>query len=592
MSKKSYFRQLLCMCIGVTLIGYGCVSPSSPSASDNLIVSWNSSSIDSTQFAYSYIRYVSTAPVRDSFDTRKAFAFELLKRQVIADYAEDQGFDQLPDIKKRLYITENVGIAEEYVRRIADLTIQDPTENEIREAFRRVHTEIELKQIFAPSEERITLYAEAIAKGVDFDSLAIESMKFVDEDPGSAHLGWVKWNQLGLTPEAEAFRLQTGDISEPVASANGWHIFKALNKKETFFADRSTFENSRESLGDALMRRRVSEWSEQFTDSVMRQQAIEIYPNSLAKVWVEIKSAAAGKTNWIRPFSESFEQADIREAVVTPDEVIARLNGISVTAEDMFAYLSTYPVSILDLQPGQAVGLVLKDITLAGIGRQTGEFNAGRVKRKTDLTRRQELSSAIVSDKLVGLTLSDFLDYGYSEWKSSFISGYTLIYAFTEFQDSVTAVEQMEQLKNRIPDRIVNEWNSRREIILKEPDLAELKRDEAGIEWKFGRMESTGDIRSEKPSLGSERFRILASSVEEKTPAGPLLSTDSTWAVYLPLELIPSYKKFTDVQEDVLRLLNANERTLAQKLLLEEIGFNESDVTFDEEVLHTVLPFY
>jgi peptidyl-prolyl cis-trans isomerase D len=75
------------------------------------------------------------------------------------------------------------------------------------------------------------VYAQAMAKGVSFDTLAME----VSEDPGSAlrggDLGFFEKQQMDPAFGEAAFKLAPGQISKPFQSSFGWHIVKVVERK-------------------------------------------------------------------------------------------------------------------------------------------------------------------------------------------------------------------------------------------------------------------------------------------------------------------------------------------------------------------------
>jgi len=524
---------------------------------------------------------MSTVPERDSENSRKAFTLELLKRQVLADHAESLGYRESPKIKQLIRITENIGIAEEYVRWNSNLQIDEPTDEEIVEAFRRLNTEVELTQIFARNEDQINLYAKQIARGANFDSLATESMKKVQEPAEAANLGWVKWNQLGLDPEIIAFQLQNGGISKPVQSANGWHIFKATNKKETFFADRSTFENNRQSIKDAIKRREVLEWSETFTGNIMRGQTIEMYPANIMSLWSAIRAGSAKQPDRISPLSGSSELLFSEEYAIRPEDIIASLNGRTITADEFFTYLSTYPASILEINPRQAVELVLQDIALGDLGRSTGQYDSDRVQRKVDITRRQILVNHLIEDRLLDFNPRDHLDYGFSKWRSLFASETSVTYAVANFNDSLTAVNHLPRLSSGLFSQFDGGSG----------ETFEMLKDSSGIEWQKKATSFSGDM-SFSSELAADLIRVLVSSIETQTPVGPIASGPGQWSIYVPLERTTIYPEREKIENELLEIIESNERLVVQELILQEIGFSESEVEFNDDLLRSILPFY
>ena len=91
--------------------------------------------------------------------------------------------------------------------------------------------EVRARHILVPTEaEAKTILAE-IRKGTDFAEMAKQKSK----DPGAAaeggDLGYFTKDQMVPEFADQAFKMNKGDVSEPVKSQFGWHIIKVEDKR-------------------------------------------------------------------------------------------------------------------------------------------------------------------------------------------------------------------------------------------------------------------------------------------------------------------------------------------------------------------------
>ena len=91
--------------------------------------------------------------------------------------------------------------------------------------------EVRARHILVPTEaEAKTILAE-IKKGTDFAEMAKQKSK----DPGAAaeggDLGYFTKDQMVPEFADQAFKMNKGDVSEPVKSQFGWHIIKVEDKR-------------------------------------------------------------------------------------------------------------------------------------------------------------------------------------------------------------------------------------------------------------------------------------------------------------------------------------------------------------------------
>jgi peptidyl-prolyl cis-trans isomerase C len=101
------------------------------------------------------------------------------------------------------------------------------------EAVKQMGTEQEVRarHILVPTEEEAKAVLAEIKKGTDFAELAKQKSK----DPGAAaeggDLGYFSKEQMVPEFADAAFKLEKGQVSEPVKTQFGWHIIKVEDKR-------------------------------------------------------------------------------------------------------------------------------------------------------------------------------------------------------------------------------------------------------------------------------------------------------------------------------------------------------------------------
>ena len=157
----------------------------------------------------------------------------LIDMKVVAKAAEDEKIEDTDDFKKRMAFTKNrllmdsllaakgkAGTTDEAMKKVYDeASKQIAGEEEVHARHILVDTEDEAKQIKAELD-----------KGAYFAVLAKKKSK----DPGASDggdLGFFTKEQMVPEFSAVAFKLQPGQISDPVKSQFGWHIIKVEEKR-------------------------------------------------------------------------------------------------------------------------------------------------------------------------------------------------------------------------------------------------------------------------------------------------------------------------------------------------------------------------
>jgi len=94
-------------------------------------------------------------------------------------------------------------------------------------------TEIHARHILVPTEDEAKAALVRVKKGEDFAKVADE----VSKDPGSqgGDLGWFTKDKMVPEFAAAAFKMEPGQVSDPVKSEFGWHVIKVEGKREKSF---------------------------------------------------------------------------------------------------------------------------------------------------------------------------------------------------------------------------------------------------------------------------------------------------------------------------------------------------------------------
>ncbi len=93
--------------------------------------------------------------------------------------------------------------------------------------------EVHARHILLPSEDQAKAALERIKKGEDFAKVATELSK--DPAGEGGDLGWFTKDKMVPEFAAAAFKMEPGQISDPVKSQFGWHVIKVEDKRMKTF---------------------------------------------------------------------------------------------------------------------------------------------------------------------------------------------------------------------------------------------------------------------------------------------------------------------------------------------------------------------
>jgi peptidyl-prolyl cis-trans isomerase C len=152
---------------------------------------------------------------------------------VLSQAAEKQNIADRPDVKRRLAFDRNRLLMESLLQDAGKSALSEDAEHKVYdEAVKQVKNEEEVhaRHILVPTEEEAKAILAQLKGGADFATLAKEKSK----DPGAAEggdLGYFTKEQMVPEFANVAFKLDKGQLSDPVKTQFGWHIIKVEDKR-------------------------------------------------------------------------------------------------------------------------------------------------------------------------------------------------------------------------------------------------------------------------------------------------------------------------------------------------------------------------
>jgi peptidyl-prolyl cis-trans isomerase C len=152
---------------------------------------------------------------------------------VLSQAAEQQKLADRPDVKHRLSFDHNRLLMEALLQDTGRAALSEEAEHKVYdEAVKQMTNEEEVhaRHILVPTEDEAKAILAQLKAGADFAALAKEKSK----DPGGADggdLGYFSKEQMVPEFSAVAFKLDKGQISDPVKTQFGWHIIKVEDKR-------------------------------------------------------------------------------------------------------------------------------------------------------------------------------------------------------------------------------------------------------------------------------------------------------------------------------------------------------------------------
>jgi peptidyl-prolyl cis-trans isomerase C len=152
---------------------------------------------------------------------------------VMSQAAEQKKVGDNPDVQRRLTFDRNRVLMEALLQNVGRAAVTDEAMHKVYDdATKQMQPEEEVhaRHILVPTEDEAKAIEDQLKKGADFAALAKEKSK----DPGAADggdLGYFTKDQMVPEFAEVAFKLDKGQISDPVHTQFGWHIIKVEDKR-------------------------------------------------------------------------------------------------------------------------------------------------------------------------------------------------------------------------------------------------------------------------------------------------------------------------------------------------------------------------
>ena len=173
-----------------------------------------------------------------------------LMRKAVLNEARQKGWDKRPELQPLIERARDQVVVNSFVANIAKPAEGYPSEEEIKQFYEANKAQLiappqfHLAQIFLPAaanlsqdkadevRKKITELSAKLGKsGAEFANLAKEYSAHKASADKGGDLGWFSEEQMVPEMRRAVAGLNKGEVSQPIKSAEGWHLVKLLDKK-------------------------------------------------------------------------------------------------------------------------------------------------------------------------------------------------------------------------------------------------------------------------------------------------------------------------------------------------------------------------
>ena len=388
----------------IFLIGACSKEASAPDSKRTVIATVDKIEISETSFQRAYLPVLLYGDKFDSDQNRSDMINFLIGQKILAKKGRESNLDTSAHIVRLSKIVENRALSRQLYKTWVKDQLELPTEDELRQGFKRGQKGLFVRHLFAQSEEEIQAYSRKLATGDEsFYTLAQEVFTDTLLSKNGGALGWMTFGDLDETLEDTLYSLKAGQISQPVRSQYGWHILSVDDTQEEVFVTEEDYQMNRDLIYNKILERRENLLGKQVLNDFMANFKIEFNREITKQVWPKViahlnpDGAQAGPALELSGLTNSLDQ--LRQ------ETLLTVDGESWSVADILKRLPDLDRSLLYGNLYVAASNIIRDEMIAREARSLGLQNHPDVMEEV-----QDSQDQIIADTYVGF-IADTLEF-------------------------------------------------------------------------------------------------------------------------------------------------------------------------------------
>jgi parvulin-like peptidyl-prolyl isomerase len=236
---------ILLFCVSATLLSCG----KKDASDEEILARVGQFEITKTHYLNELRRFYdrSGQAVNLSPDVMQSILDGRVNRYTVVEYAYGKEWHLEPEAQYQKALIQRKVNMEEYERRFIHDNIEI-TDGTLRELFFRINTSLRASHLYAPNRHSADSLYSLIQSGVSFEDLASKIFQNEELAKSGGDLGFFTVDDMDISFEDMAYRMEIGDISQPVKTSRGYSIIKLTDIITTPVITESQFAGKRHEL--------------------------------------------------------------------------------------------------------------------------------------------------------------------------------------------------------------------------------------------------------------------------------------------------------------------------------------------------------
>lgn len=217
---------------------------------------------------------------------------EAVRKALLAE-ATAKGWDKKPEIAARIRRAREQVVISAYVGSLVQPPADFPSDATVKAVYDgnqkafAVPVQYRVAQIFVPAadsdgaQKAADLAQQARKSGADFAALARQHSKHVESAARGGDMGWLTEQVMVPAVRPVLTGLAAGQVSDPVKTDQGWHVFKLLDIRA---AGTRPLEEVRGVIVNNLRLRKLQEGERAYIEEMIRKTPVTVNEAALAGI--------------------------------------------------------------------------------------------------------------------------------------------------------------------------------------------------------------------------------------------------------------------------------------------------------------------
>ncbi len=348
------------------LIATGC----SDKSESEIVAAWGDVHVTLSDFERSYFYYWQTTHQPDSPELRRQYAIQMIEEELIADSALTSGLVAEKDIRPILEREQDYFLRRRYLEKTIKDTLTAVSDTELEEALQRSRIRLRVRQLYARTEDSICVLEAQLKQGTAFKKLARETIPDPLFAMREGDLGWIGWGDTDLHVEDVLYSMERGNVSEPVESLMGWHIFRIDSIEKTIDFNTSDDPFEVREIRQKLFRRKLETAGARHYRDLIWSKPLRVRVSLFKDLWRLIEPHLPGTTKERALFAYQGIENDLTPTM--KNNVLAEVDGEPFTVGEFIRSVPDLPRHLMRPNLKKAVEVAIRDKIVKNEALQQG----------------------------------------------------------------------------------------------------------------------------------------------------------------------------------------------------------------------------